>query len=169
MAYNALTEQLFVVNAHAGEVDVLDIAQPGSPVKVGAISAAGTVADDGSTVPESAVVNSVAVRADGLVVLAVNDPKTDDGWLVFADGTLETPAVLGAVRVGALPDMVTLTPDGGTAVVANEGEPNDDYSIDPVGSISIVGLPSGLAAPAQEAVRTAGFADFEAGGSKTLR
>lgn len=169
VAYNALTEQLFVVNALAGEVDVLDIETPETPEKIGAISAAGTLADDGSTVPETAVVNSVAVRADGLVVLAVeNDPKTDDGWLVFADGTLATPEVLGAVRVGALPDMVTLTPDGGAAVVANEGEPSDDYSIDPVGSISIVALPSGLVAPAQEDVRTAGFADFEAGGSKTL-
>lgn len=36
--------------------------------------------------------------------------------------------------------MVTFSPDGKTIVSANEGEPSDDYSNDPVGSISIINL-----------------------------
>ena len=53
----------------------------------------------------------------------------------------QTAQALGAVRLGALPDMVTITPDGTRAVVANEGEPAEDYSVDPEGTVSVVALP----------------------------
>ncbi|MFX5633993.1 hypothetical protein ABTE18_18980, partial [Acinetobacter baumannii] len=54
------------------------------------------------------------------------------------------------------------------AVVATEGEPAKDFSTDPEGSVSVVTLASTLSAPAQTAVKTAGFGAFEQGGSKTL-
>ncbi|GLK18562.1 choice-of-anchor I family protein [Herbiconiux flava] len=162
------TKRAFVVNAQAGVAQVLDLSDPSAPERMFDLSTAGVVAADGSTVPATAVANSVAVRADGLVALAVEaDPKTADGWLVFFDAA-GTGTALGAVRVGALPDMVTFSPDGATALVANEGEPADDYSADPEGTVSIVAVPSTVTAPTQSAVRSAGFHDFEAGGSKPL-
>ena len=47
---------------------------------------------------------------------------------------------LGAVAVGPLPDMIVWTPDGKKLLVASEGEPNDDYDVDPEGSVSIITL-----------------------------
>ena len=167
VAFDPGTDRTFVVNAQSGSVDVLDASDPTDPTLIESISAAGTAAADGSTIPAGAVANSVDVRDDGLVVVAVeSDVKTDPGWVLVLDGReLET---LGAVRVGALPDMVTFTPDGGRAVVANEGEPSEDYTIDPEGSVSVVSLPDALAAPAQSAVATASFHAYEDGGATPL-
>lgn len=168
VAFHGRTARVFVVNAQAGVVDVLDASDPTAPVKVLSIAVSGVVDAVEDEIPEGAVANSVAVRPDGLGVIAVeNDPKTDDGWLVFFDAAGDG-AALGAVRVGAQPDMVAISPDGRVAVVADEGEPNDDYSIDPEGSVSVVTLPRRVAAPGQSAVATADFREFEEDGSKDL-
>ena len=63
---------------------------------------------------------------------------TDPGTIVFYRAT--TLERVSSVVVGALPDMVTFTPDGRTLLVANEGEPNDAYTVDPEGSVSIVDI-----------------------------
>ena len=163
VAYHARSQRLFVVNAELGRVEVLDAADPAAPSKVGELDAAGTVAADGSTIPVGAVANSVAVRRDGLVVIAVESAvKTDPGWIVVADA--ERLTVLGAVRVGALPDMVTLSDDGRYAVVANEGEPSEDFTVDPEGSVGVVSLPRRVAVPAQKDVRIADLHAFEGDG-----
>ncbi|WP_298740595.1 choice-of-anchor I family protein [uncultured Microbacterium sp.] len=142
-------DRLFVVNAQAGSITVLDYSDPTAPVELFEI------ASDG-------VANSVAVRADGLGVIALESPtKTAPGQLVFFDADADDARILGSVTVGALPDMVTISADGTYAVVANEGEPADDFSTDPEGSIGVVTLPAGKTAPAQDAVRLAGFGAFE--------
>lgn len=142
-------DRLFVVNAQAGAVTVLDYSDPTSPTELYEIAADG-------------IANSVTVRADGLGIIALeNEVKTDPGALVFFDADAATPTILGSVTVGALPDMVTISKDGTRAVVANEGEPADDFTIDPEGSIGVVTLPAGKSAPAQSAVRTAGFDAYE--------
>ena len=147
-------DRLFVVNALAGSVSVLDYSDPAAITEEFALSSAG-------------VANSVAVRADGLGVVAVESTtKTDPGHLLFFDARAAdaATAVLGTVQVGALPDMVTIAPDGKYALVANEGEPADDFSVDPEGSVSVVKLPSRIAAASQKDVKTADFHAYEAGG-----
>ncbi len=177
VAFHAASQRLFVVNAQSGRVDVLDARDPSAPTRLFELAVGGTASADGSVVAADAVVNSVAIRPDGLAVAAVeSSPKTDDGWLVLFDaaapvttpGTAPVDAILGAVRVGALPDMVTFSPDGTRIAVANEGEPADDHSVDPEGSISIVTAPAGLTSAAQGDVRTATFHAFEAGGTMPL-
>ncbi|QCR39391.1 bifunctional metallophosphatase/5'-nucleotidase [Microbacterium sp. SGAir0570] len=151
-------DRLYVVNAQAGSVTVLDNNDPTTPVELFTIADAGTA-------------NSLAIRDDGLGVVAFEaEDKTANGTLVFFDANAgdAASARLGSVTVGALPDMVTISKDGAYAVVANEGEPADDFSVDPEGSVGVVALPKTVSAPAQAAVRIASFGAFEPGGSKTL-
>ncbi len=143
--------RLFSVNADAGSVFAIDMTDPAAMSELYQVGAPGGVA------------NSVAIRDDGLGVVALEDAddKTAPGRLLFFDANADEPTVLGEVTVGSLPDMVTVSPDGAYAVVANEGEPADDFSSDPEGSVGVVALPDAVAAPSQNDVRTADFHAFE--------
>lgn len=79
--------------------------------------------------------NSVAV-SNGIVAVAVEaSVKQSYGVVVLLTTNGE---FIRTVQVGALPDMLTFTPDGQYLLVANEGEPNSAYTIDPEGSVSII-------------------------------
>ncbi|MFT6861506.1 MAG: hypothetical protein ACJAVK_000058, partial [Akkermansiaceae bacterium] len=83
--------------------------------------------------------NSVSV-ANGIVAVAIARKNTETGnpvpgLVAFFNTDGEH---LVSTRVGFLPDMVTFTPDKRSLVVANEGEPNDDSTFDPEGSVSII-------------------------------
>jgi DNA-binding beta-propeller fold protein YncE len=146
VAYDADTMRLFVINADANTVDVLSLADPANPGLLFAIDAG----------PYGGGVNSVAVHG-GLVALAVQaEVKTDPGKAVFFD---TDGNYLNQVDAGALPDAITFTHNGNYALVANEGEPNGSYTIDPEGSITVIDLRGGVMAPV---VATAGFAAFNA-------
>jgi len=144
-AYDAETKRLFVVNAQKGLVDVLDASKPEKPIHIAELSA--------RTYLVNSEVNSVAVK-NGIVALAVQaEQKTDTGIVVFFNA--KDLSFISKVSVGALPDMLTFSPDGKTVLVANEGEPNDDYSVDPEGSVSIIDI-SNIKQP------KASVADFKA-------
>ncbi|WP_075664389.1 choice-of-anchor I family protein [Corynebacterium frankenforstense] len=150
VAHHPDSQRVMVVNAQSGKIDVLDVSEPAAPELLHSVDGgAGTT------------INSVAVRADGLAAATVEPAdKTEPGSLIFFDAAGDGEE-LGRVGVGSLPDMVTITADGGSALVANEGEPAEDYSVDPEGSVSVVALPETLEAPAQSDVRTADFTAFE--------
>ena len=152
VAFHAASKRILTVNATSGKIDVLDASDLSNPTKIGEVSGG-----------ENTTINSVAVRADGLAVATVEpENKTDTGELIFFDAGAETPGeVLGRVGVGALPDMVAMTPAGDYALVANEGEPAEDYSVDPEGTVSVIALPAGVAAATQADVRTTDFRAFE--------
>lgn len=144
VAHDAAHQRLFVVNAADSMVDVLDIQDPAMPTKLATIDASA----------EGASANSVAVHG-GLVAVAIEaDDKQAPGKVVFYN--VSDLNKVAAVEVGALPDMVTFTPDGTKVLVANEGEPSDDYSNDPEGSVSIIDLRNGVASA------VAVTADFQA-------
>lgn len=142
--YDRGSRRLFSVSAGTGQVNAIDIRNPNAPVLVGSIATAGQP-------------NSVAVQG-GVVAIAVQAlVKTDPGLVQFYDAS--SLAFLNQVTVGALPDMLTFTPDGRNLLVANEGEPSDDYLVDPEGSVSIVSLRDGVAKLTQAAVTTLTFDD----------
>ena len=112
-AYDPKTMQLFVVNNYEeSTIDVVDLSEPSSPTLVNSINIA----------PYGGGVNSVAV-SKGLLAAAVEaENATHPGSVVFFD--TKDLSEVNVVTVGALPDMVTFTPNGRFALVANEGEPN---------------------------------------------
>lgn len=146
-AYDPATKRLFVVNAQVPRIDVVSISDPTNPTLVGVIE----------IIAYGAIANSVAVNK-GIIAVAVEaDVKSDPGKVVFFDSALQ---FIKQVTVGALPDMLTFTPDGKTLLVANEGEPEDDYSVDPEGSVSIIRMKHGVAGLTQDDVLTADFSAF---------
>ncbi len=142
VAYHAGTQRAFVVNGGDKTLDILDMSDPANPALIGQVDMTQF---------------GVAVHGDLVAVAVPAAEKTDLGTVIFLDpeGTL-----LGQAPVGALPDMLTFTADGTRVVVANEGEPNDDYSVDPEGSVSIIDLAGGVEALSADSVRTAGFGAF---------
>ncbi|MBM7785969.1 choice-of-anchor I family protein [Tenggerimyces flavus] len=161
VTYDAKSKRLFVVNAAQAKIEVLDARKPATPTKLFDLQTTGTTAADGSTIPDGSSANSVDVRRDGLVAVAVESAtKTDNGWVVFFDGRSSTGKPLGAVRVGAQPDMVAFTPDGDYLLAANEGEPNDDFTVDPEGSVAVIDTPR-RGVPRQRDVELADFHRFE--------
>jgi hypothetical protein len=85
--------------------------------------------------------NSIAIFENTLAIAVEALNKTDSGAVLFYQlNNQGAGTFIKAVKVGALPDMVTFSPDGTKVLIANEGEPNSDYTIDPEGSISIVNL-----------------------------
>ncbi|MFC4097388.1 choice-of-anchor I family protein [Euzebyella saccharophila] len=124
-AFDAKTNKLFIVNPNEDEVSVWDISNPAMSVKL-------------SGIPLNGTPNSVAVHK-GLLAVAVEDAnKQANGSIVTYD--TETLQMVEAYTAGALPDMVAFSPNGNYIVAANEGEPNDDYTVDPEGSISVIDL-----------------------------
>lgn len=165
VAYHAATAQVFVVNSNSGRVDVLDISAPDMPTLAMELDMTADIAGaiDGLTVGDLGAANSVSVHGSAIAIAVEAKTKQDNGYVAFyqTDGTF-----LSVVEVGALPDMVTFTPAGDHVLVANEGEPNGDYSVDPEGSVSVIDVSAGVASVLQSNVTTIGFADFNTGGSR---
>ena len=92
--------------------------------------------------------NSIAIDANNqlLAVAMAATSVGEAGQIAFYNISGDTPVFIKNVTVGALPDMVAFSHDGEKVVVANEGEPNGDYSIDPEGTISIIDITNGTIA-----------------------
>lgn len=143
-AFDPLTKRLFVVNNGAvNKIDVIDFSNP----------AAMTVIKSISMTPYGGAVNSVAVF-DGKLAAAIEsvDKQANGKVAVFKTDDYSEVKV---IDVGALPDMITYSNDGKFIITANEGEPNDTYTNDPVGSVSIISVSENYA------VTTLNFSGFE--------
>lgn len=146
-AYDVSSQRVFVSNSAVNGVDVLDVSDPTTPSFLFTIDLA-DFGDEPTAVAFHGGLGAVAVKSD---------PVTDPGTIVFFDSE---GMVLSTVTVGALPDSATFTPDGTKLLVPNEGEPNDEYTVDPEGSLSIIDVTGGGAAIEQDDVRTADFRAF---------
>ena len=125
VAFDPGSEKIFVTNGADTTLDVLMLSDDGSTLNF--VEAIG-LSDYGSPTHVEAHEGLVAVT-----VLA--EEETDPGQVVFL---LAEGGILGAVPVGAFPDSLKFSPDGTKVVTADEGQPNDDYTVDPEGSITIM-------------------------------
>lgn len=152
VSFDPRTKRAFVVNAQDQSLDVLDLKRPNRPRKVFSINTSSL----GSP-------NSVAISGKVAAVAIENDNKQLPGVVAFYQ--TNNGRLIKSLRVGALPDMVTFSPDGKYVLLANEGEPNDAYDVDPEGSVSIIRMPRNFGQIRKlknSDVKTAGFTSFNA-------
>ncbi|MCP4522388.1 MAG: calcium-binding protein [Cytophagales bacterium] len=133
VSYDKKDSTLYMINGAEKAVELLNASNPFKLEKIANLD----ISKFASGEP-----TSVAVKGD-LVAVAIPDSLPNGrGVVAFFDRT--TSSFIDTVTVGYLPDMVTFTPDGTKVLTANEGEPSDDYTIDPVGSISIIDVTGDL-------------------------
>lgn len=134
-AFDPVTNKLFVVNnqiedglPELKQIDVIDFKDPSNMKVVHSI----TISSYG------AAVNSLSVH-DGKLAAAIEatDKQANGKVVIFKTSDYSKVA---EITVGALPDMVTYTPDGKYIITANEGEPDADYINDPAGTVSIISV-----------------------------
>ncbi|KIM03008.1 MAG: hypothetical protein KN64_13285 [Sulfurovum sp. AS07-7] len=127
-AYDPITKRLFIINGDTKALDIVDISDVTAPKLVQSIS----------ITPYATGITSVAVKNGKVAVAVENDQEKGKVLFYTTNGVFER-----AVEVGYLPDMVTFNEDGSKAVVANEGEPNQDYTNDPIGSVGVIDVATG--------------------------
>ncbi len=146
--FDASTQALWVVGGNG--LDVLNLA--GQRIQTFTTSALGNV-------------NSIAISGNTLAVAFTNGTDAGQpGRVSFFDTATfisqgGNAALLGSVTVGAVPDMLTWTPDGGRLLVANEGERQSDTN-NPVGSVSLIDV-SRNGSNLSTSISTAGFTAFD--------
>ncbi|MCC4832322.1 choice-of-anchor I family protein [Shewanella sp. 10N.7] len=175
--YHVASHLAFVVNAQSGMVDAISL----ESVETQAVDAAEAstlsnlekvysldVATDAELTGLGSV-NSISIYGD---LLAAAVERADDagnatqgnGVIAFYQlSDVDAPSFIKTVNVGALPDNVVFTHDGTKVIIANEGEPNDAYTVDPEGSISIIEMVDNI--PADTATLIT-FNEFDAGNAR---
>lgn len=142
--FDPSSQRVFTTDAENNQLDVFDFSDPTAPTSLFEIDL--SPYGDG---PNSVVYSP---RYGGFVAVAVEAAE------VGVPGSVEVFDVngehLASFPAGPLPDMVTTADHDHYLLVANEGEPADDGSVDPEGSVTVIDIRGGL----QHAkVRTAEF------------
>ena len=148
VVHDPASQRLFTTSAVAGFLDIINFSNPAAPTVITSVD-----------MNSYGGVTSVAVKNGIVAVASPNTDETLDGSVVFFD---TNGVFLKQVTVGALPDMITFSPDGTKVMTANEGQPNADYSIDPEGSVSIIDISGGISALSQTNVTTLLFTSYNA-------
>ena len=153
-AFDSESDRLFVV---AGSIiEIYNVSNTGTLTSAGSLTTGFTLPAGTQAIPNSvAVKNGIVAVAYAIQNTSTNAQQTGQVSFYNAAGTF-----LNSVAVGALPDMLTFTPDGTKVLVANEGEPNSygqPNSVDPEGSVSIIDISGGVASAT---VAQASFTNF---------
>ena len=130
LRYHPQSKSLMVTASETGTIERLSIQSVSNISKMEALDLSGgdvtAVAIHGNMIAAS--IKADAADAAGMVKLFNSNGKE-----------------LARFTTGPLPDNVAFSPDGRYLLTANEGEPSDDYSVDPEGSFTLIDLGSGHA------------------------
>ncbi|KAJ3113163.1 hypothetical protein HDU96_003724 [Phlyctochytrium bullatum] len=158
VSYDANRKHMLITNAALNSVDVIDIQNPSAPVRLGGFSA---------NFKDTSSINSIDVYDNVAAIAVEGKVKTDPGYIEFWDlTTAPAPTFINSVQVCSQPDSVVFSWDGKWVLAPCEGEPNDDYSIDPEGAIAIVDVSKGFN---QATFRAADFKAFNGNAPAGLR
>ncbi|KAA3439927.1 choice-of-anchor I family protein [Rufibacter hautae] len=146
VVHDRASQRLFMTSAVQGRLDIADFSNPANIRLIKSID-----------MNPYGGITSVAVKNGVVAVASPNANEQLNGSVVLfdTDGNFSKQ-----VTVGALPDMITFSPDGSKILTANEGQPNDAYTVDPEGSISIIDISGGLSKVEQSKVTTLLFDAF---------
>lgn len=147
VVHDPSTQRLFTISSITDVFDILDFSTPTTPSVIRTVNMA----------PYGGI-TSIAVKNGIIAAASPNTNPQQNGSVVFFD---INGNFLKQVTVGALPDMITFTPDGTKVITANEGEPNDVYTVDPEGTISIIDISGGIGNLTQSNVTTLNFNSFD--------
>lgn len=145
-AYDVESRRLFSANVEKARIDILDLTKADDLQFVGACD----VSDLGTP-------TSVAAKGGLIAASVMAKSPRDPGHVVFLDVDGKR---LQTLVVGHCPDSLTFTPDGRRLLVANEGEPEPDYSFDPEGSLSLIDVTVPVAELTAAQVTTLDFLQF---------
>lgn len=157
--YHKASKRAFVINAEAAKISVLDLSNLPQQAITGkdgfvlnnlkdnatSLKLPAKIKHDNGTEFTVGAINSLSIVGDLMAVAVENkDPQADGAILFYKLDASGTATKLHAVKAGAMPDMVKITPDGKFALSANEGEPNKKYTTDPEGSVTLVKINNGV-------------------------
>jgi hypothetical protein len=146
VAYDDSTQRLYIVNSVAARLDIVDFSVPENPIGLNTMD-----------LSSYGGINSVAID-QGRIAVAMEALNPQDSGFVLLVNSLGD--IVQQIQVGAMPDMICFSPDHQKLMTANEGEPNADYSADPLGSISIIDVSGDWSLVTQEDATTLNFSDW---------
>jgi len=161
VAAESTNKRLFVVNGQNKAVDILDITTPLSPVLA---SPASLDLNAAATAAGVSIGEPTWVTIGGAYVAVTLNNINPQSKGIVAVYLLSDLSLVTTFEVGAAPKMAIFDLVLNRIVVANEGVPSDDYSVDPEGSVSIIDISSGVESGV---VNNIGFSDFNLGGSRS--
>jgi len=122
---------VFISNPGASRIDAVQITFPNNPSSRGSID----ISSYGS------LLTSIDISSNVIAASVVPANILNKGVVALFSTTNNNGFVsLGSINVGYYPNFVAFSPDGTKLVVANKGEPNADYTQDPIGTVSIITL-----------------------------
>lgn len=128
LRYHPKTKSLMVTASETGTIERLSINSVTNISKMEPLDLSG------------GDVTAVAIHGDMVAASIKGDAADSTGMVKLFDTSGKE---IASFTTGPLPDNLAFSPDGRYILTANEGEPSDDYTVDPEGSFTLIDLGAG--------------------------